>query len=620
MKILRSVHIQFIAVLYSGLLLGAVPAAAEDLIVEETLTSPSHFTTIQSAIDFANTQLTSGQTTTLSYRVIVMPGTYAGDITLRSNIPVLGRETMRTIVNGGGSGTLMTASGVSGVAVRNLTFLNAATGISVSNNSTVDITNNVFVLGTAGNAVIVQGSPSSSVINNTFFRNNVAVSRDADGIRIINNIFSGNTKNITSSIISAANINNNFFQPEATDAELRGTQYFPNPDFQDADPLFVDTAVPDFHLQASSPCIDHGTTSISDPYSIPTDTTGSSITSDIGAYGGPSADTIPAPVTDIIYTATTATPYSITISWPTNSNYLVGGYRVYYGPSSKTYTGTDAQDGNNISIPSPVDTQTATTLTLHYLATAVTSTPEAPVLNAPEPRNGALVVSWSAVQSATSYTLYWGITDTSENSLLVKGGNSATISPLTNGQIYKIAVSATVQTTYYIAVTAYDKSSGQTFTPGESHESAQVDEEELAVTVGPEYVSALSNEVTGLPEPLVANPPLPNSGCFIATAAYGSAEAAQVRTLRAFRDGYLLRTAAGRAFVRWYYAVSPRIAAVMSDYPVLKPLVRALLAPLVALAAAANTSLLLFAALILVSGVIALSVVHTIRNLGGPAR
>lgn len=48
--------------------------------------------------------------------------------------------------------------------------------------------------------------------------------------------------------------------------------------------------------------------------------------------------------------------------------------------------------------------------------------------------------------------------------------------------------------------------------------------------------------------------------CYIATAVYGSYDAPQVRVLRAFRDDTLAGSAAGRAFVRLYYAVSPAAA------------------------------------------------------------
>ena len=48
-----------------------------------------------------------------------------------------------------------------------------------------------------------------------------------------------------------------------------------------------------------------------------------------------------------------------------------------------------------------------------------------------------------------------------------------------------------------------------------------------------------------------------SSGCYVATMVYGDYDAPEVMVLRKFRDETLSRSAAGRAFIRWYYSWSP---------------------------------------------------------------
>jgi len=71
--------------------------------------------------------------------------------------------------------------------------------------------------------------------------------------------------------------------------------------------------------------------------------------------------------------------------------------------------------------------------------------------------------------------------------------------------------------------------------------------------------------------------------CFIATAAYGTPVAQDVRYLRAFRDEYLLTNGPGTLFVNFYYTVSPPIAQELSNHDEARALVRTALMPLISL-------------------------------------
>jgi hypothetical protein len=510
------------------------------------LVVPTDYSTIQSAITAAS----SGDL------IVVEPGVYVGSISLKHNISIHGRETARTFLSGDG-GTLVTADGAISASIYDFTFINASIGISVTNGATISITYNVFQVGTGGAAVTIQNAPNTRVINNTFYQNGTALSIDSD-IEIINNIYANNTTAISDFSSLTSLIENNAFSGNGVTGPT-GTSPVTG------DPLFADAVNQDFHLREGSPCIDTGISTLTD-----FDNT----TSDIGAYGGPSADPTPFPVAGLSITSTTDT--SIDLTWSPNNSYLVtntttpGGYRLYYGYASGDYTGTDAGGGSE---PSPIDVGQNTSYTLTDLNPPETTLSD-PVLDQPSPRDGQLALSWSEVPGAIGYKVHYGVTSTDEFTIDVGNTTSYVLSGLTNGQTYLMAVSAYAQPQYFISVTAYDS------TP-EAHESAY--STEISGQNGPSVESGLSNVQTDYPEQLYLYPELPDSGkkCFIATAAYGHYTAPEVQALRSFRDHYLMTSAPGRQFVAWYYRYGPAAAALLEAHPGYKPVVRAALMPAV---------------------------------------
>lgn len=69
-----------------------------------------------------------------------------------------------------------------------------------------------------------------------------------------------------------------------------------------------------------------------------------------------------------------------------------------------------------------------------------------------------------------------------------------------------------------------------------------------------------------------------NAPCFVATVAFGTDSCMELSTLRAFRDGWLIRHKLGRSFTKYYYQHGPVWAGWLTKHPAAKAVVRALLA------------------------------------------
>jgi len=120
------------------------------------------------------------------------------------------------------------------------------------------------------------------------------------------------------------------------------------------------------------------------------------------------------------------------------------------------------------------------------------------------------------------------------------------------------------ETRYYFALTAYDISRNESDFSGE--------------------VSAVTgNDPDPAPSPSAPLIDSEDSGCFIATAAYGSYLNPHVKILREFRDEFLTPNFLGRKFVHLYYQYAPPIASNIGEYGSLKFITRQVLLPLIAM-------------------------------------
>lgn len=76
-----------------------------------------------------------------------------------------------------------------------------------------------------------------------------------------------------------------------------------------------------------------------------------------------------------------------------------------------------------------------------------------------------------------------------------------------------------------------------------------------------------------------------SSGCFIATAVYGSPMAREVVILQSFRDELISKTRMGRLFIAGYYRFSPPLTQLISRSATIKKVIRkTLVSPLVPIA------------------------------------
>ena len=226
-------------------------------------------------IQYANSQAVYGDT------INVAAGTYYEHITLKDGVEVLGAGASVTTINGGGSGTVVTANGVDsetkldGFTITNGSATNGG-GMYNYNSSSPVVTNCTF----SGNSAAYGGGMLNDInspptVTNCIFSDNSA-SMSGGGMynqrsltTVTNCTFSGNsatygggmysydsTPVVTNCILwdGGGEIYNNTSTPVVTYCDIQGG--YTGTGNIDADPLFVGAG--DYHLQPGSPCIDVG--------------------------------------------------------------------------------------------------------------------------------------------------------------------------------------------------------------------------------------------------------------------------------------------------------------------------------------------------------------------------
>ncbi|MCL4234475.1 MAG: fibronectin type III domain-containing protein [Deltaproteobacteria bacterium] len=166
-------------------------------------------------------------------------------------------------------------------------------------------------------------------------------------------------------------------------------------------------------------------------------------------------------------------------------------------------------------------------------------------------------VTWAAHddEDIDHYIVYYGNSSGSDKGDYIGSDASEGTSPIDVGNVTEALLSGLSNNVkYYVRVSAVDSAGTE---------------------------SPLSVEVSATPTDAQGAADLSGDtdGCFIATAAFGSYDHARVKTLRAFRDDVLRRTAWGRAFIETYYRVSPPIAERVAACPAARFAVRAALVP-----------------------------------------
>lgn len=444
--------------------------------IARDLNVPADYPTLADALDVA----VSGDTIVLSV------GTYRDPFTLPAGVSLEGEEAAATSLLG--TVTLGTDATLTRVTVQG--------GGIVASNTTGITVQNAIIKSVTGLGVNLELASDATVTNNTFDDcGTCLVGTDAGGIVRANIFVNSGLAIDDASATPTLRLESNHFNSNDDDGR---TGSFPT----SGDPLFVDPAANDYHLQEGSPCQD----------AVPalTDPDGTAL--DQGAYGGPGMDRTPFRVGGVTASAG-GTPGALRVTWGVNLAYNTLGYRVYYGtvPRStfdpESYNGTGASEGD-----SPIQTGLVGELELTGLAGAGGDL-TAPAGVRAAAASGKLILTWDEVPGATGYEVSWGTTSGALTNVADVGDVlSFTITGLDNGTSTFAAVRAYRRTEIFVAVTSLATPTASEAEPPESRFS-----EERSVLLE-DVTGPVSEEVSGTPEAVSAFPDLPSRGACLVNA------------------------------------------------------------------------------------------------------
>src|SRR3990172_3991342 len=151
-----------------------------------TLTVPTEFLTIASALEAA------ANNSDLSDIIILKRGTYRETVVMRQDVTLQGEEAARTVIDGSGSGTVITAA--SGSVIQRLTVTNGDVGIAIPNSATSARVINVIITKQKGHGIQCTSAINPTITNNTLDGNGTAITcTNSSGGTIQNNIVTNNT-------------------------------------------------------------------------------------------------------------------------------------------------------------------------------------------------------------------------------------------------------------------------------------------------------------------------------------------------------------------------------------------------------------------------------------------